>query len=118
MGSVPSYNFSWYGGNTEFIDIKMKNEDYSIQELSGAKAELGLKLNRDDTDLTYYSEIPITSIIDGEFIFKITDTTTTNLLPIGKQRISYYYAIDITEENGNISTVLEGKITISRNALS
>lgn len=115
----PKWNYYWTSGNTEILDIRLKDENLTPQDLSGSIAKLGIKYDIDEEELTYSDVISIDDDdLTGEFIFTVDGDDTSELMDETKTRTTLYYAVDLTDSNLNKSTILTGKIFITKNVLS
>jgi hypothetical protein len=114
----PTHNYCWFGGNTEVIEIRMKDELLKDEDLTGSTAKLGIKEALDDTSFVYSSTVNVQDDTNNVFVFTIPDSVTENLVPIVGSQKYYKYAIDITDSNNNKTTVLTGRILVKKNVLS
>lgn len=117
----PTHNYCWFGGNTETIEIRMLDEDLAPEDLTGATAELGLKKKLDDPTYAYHDTVDVQNDDEGNpntFVFIIPSNETENLIPANGSQEYYQYAIDITDSNLNVTTVLTGRIIVKKNVLS
>lgn len=118
MTTIPQHNFYWFSGNTEHIDIRLLDEDFSPQDLSTSSARLGLKKKLTDTQLSYALSTEVIGENLNEFIFEIPEYVTDSLLADDLNQDYYLYTINVIDSNAKITTVLTGRITIKRNTLS
>ena len=114
----PTHNYCWFGGNTETIDIRMLDENHSPEDLTGATAELGIKMKLDDPTYVYHATVNVQGDDNNEFLFIVPENITESLVPENSSQAYYQYALDILDNNLNNTTVLTGRIIIKKNVLS
>lgn len=112
-----TYNLEWIAGNTEQLEYRLLDSDLNPEDLTGGNAELALKLKLEDSTiaLTVDGEVGTT---DGTIKFTVTPSETENLLPVDRRKISYYYDMEFTDSNGNVDTVMHGRVFVTRSVLS
>lgn len=111
------HTLKWTAGDTEQLDLRLLDEDQLPQDLSNSSAKLGIKTNL--LDSTLLIEKDLTDLTDtGEFTFIVSQDETDSLLVAGKNKVAYFYAVTVTDSNEYTSTVLEGRLFISRSVLS
>ena len=115
--SKTTHNLYWVAGNTETLDLRMLDEDLNIEDITGSDAVIGLKLQLSDATKAIES-VGTVDGPSGRIEITISQTETSNLLPANKNKIAYFYAVELTDSNGHSSTVLEGRVFVSRSVFS
>lgn len=112
-----THNLYWVAGNTEQLDLRLLDEEYNVEDLTGASVKIGLKASLSDaiTALTVNGSV---EGLAGKMFIDITQAQTSSLIPAGKNKIAYFYAVSLTDSNGHTSTVLEGRVFVSRSIFS
>ncbi len=99
-------------GDTRNLNITVYDEDNGGNK-NIANATIKWVLYNEETDTTVLTKtlasgITITSGLLGQLTVPLTPANTVNLTPG-----VYYHEVEITDETGNVSTVLSGHITIN-----
>lgn len=88
-------------GDTEIIRISIKKPDGTEYEpMQGDRIRFALKRNYDDEDTLILKDIPIATME-----LKIDPIDTKNL-EAGQMKGRYKYDIELTQANGDVSTVI------------
>ncbi len=99
-------------GDTRNLNITVFDEDNGGNK-NIANATIKWVLYNEETDTTTLTKtlgsgITITNGLFGQFTVAITPANTVSLTPG-----VYYHEVEVTDETGNVSTVLTGHITIN-----
>ena len=115
--SKVTYNLYWIAGNTETLDLRLLDQDLNVEDITGSTVVLGLKSQLSNPT----KDLEVAGTVDGpagKMEFTISQAQTLALLTDGKNKVAYYYAVELTDSNGHTSTVLEGRVFITRSVFS
>lgn len=105
------HDFVFTAGNTEYINVRIKDEAGEVIPVSSVKVQLREEVTSTQVELeisgTYDSE-------EGIATAKFTDTETQGLLLDTEENKNYVYSFKVVLENGDVYTPIKGIITINQ----
>jgi hypothetical protein len=108
-------NFSMTAGDSKNVVITVSNDEGIALNLTGASVKWALKKRVTSTENELYKTntdgITITDAANGVITIKLVPVDTTTL------NGTYHHECEVTDANGNVSTVTVGSASISRSGV-
>lgn len=109
-------NFSMYAGDSKKVIITVTDDNNNALDLFGASVKWALKRSSRTDEREIYKEInkgiKIDNPTNGELTIDLLPSDTALLTPG-----TYYHECEVTDANGNVSTITVGYITISKSGV-
>lgn len=110
-------NYSLYSGDSKTLEITLYKDSTknNVEDLTGAIIKYVIKKSKRDVSNLVYKDTTSGISVDiptsGIFKVALNPSDTTNLS--GK----YYHEAEITDANGNVSTLLTGVVTVTEDGI-
>lgn len=107
--TAKNQNAEIIAGDSKQIVVTVTNTDGSLVDLTASTVKWAMKHNPVMTNVVYKDTtagITISNATGGEFTIQIDPTDTTGLTG------DFYHEAELTDQTGNVSTVMTGRITI------
>lgn len=100
--TAKNQNFSMVQGDTKYIQFPVDGVD----NLAGCTVKWGVKKKESSTEYELFKDD--FTIVDGKIQIKVESIDTLNLLG------TYYHETELTDQSGNVSTVMKGMLQINK----
>lgn len=105
---------AFIAGDSVVIRVTVKNEDGSVKDLFQADASFAMAefpgADPVVSKTTAENDMEIADEVNGEIEISLVPSDTKTL--VASESKSYYYEVEVKDNNGDISTVSTGQITI------
>lgn len=115
-GRLKKQDFKMYAGDTKDIVVTVKTASGAVVDLSSASVKWALKRHthgpHDVFKKTGGGGITITDVLGGVFTVRLNSIDTKDL-----HQGRYYHEAEVTDMQGNVSTVMTGTVTLEHSGV-
>ncbi|MDR7237106.1 hypothetical protein J2Y02_001717 [Neobacillus drentensis] len=108
---MTNQNFSMYAGDSKSIIIPVTKDDGSPLNLTGAAVKWGVRKRESSTTNDILKESPAITVSGSEITISLAPVDTETLTG------SYYHECELTDQQGNVSTLFVGLVTITKSGV-
>ena len=111
--SVPAtQDFTFYSGDTDTIELVVKDSNGVVVDLTGGSARMQVKVKSNDSTALLTKTATIDGV-NGKITFALSDTDTSGLNSDNFGTKIYVYDVELTYPAGDIKTLIAGKFSVS-----
>jgi len=107
-------DFEMFSGDSKNLVVTVKDKSEAAVDLTGASISWGLARSEyasADITKSIGSGVTLTNTLNGEFEITLDPTDTSGLVG------SFYHEAQLIEASGDVSTVLSGKVIITKDLI-
>ena len=112
MSNPASKTFYFYAGDTESIELVLRDSEGTVLDITGSTGRLQLRERRTSSTIAIDKAATITGT-EGRLVFDFTPEETTGLISDSLDAKKYAYDVELIGTDSTVTTILRGTLTVT-----